>query len=65
MPDRRRGCQRQKDKSKRTQSLNNFGAGLFLVNGEEHLQQRKLMMPAFHKTKVESYRDEMVAMTQF
>ncbi|NET23992.1 MAG: cytochrome P450 [Okeania sp. SIO1I7] len=55
---------RQKDKSKRTQPLNNFGAGLFVVNEEEHLQQRKLMMPAFHKTKVESYRDEMVAMTQ-
>lgn len=56
---------RQKDKSKRTQPLNNFGVGLFGVNEEEHLQQRKLMMPAFHKTKVESYRDEMVAMTQF
>ena len=56
---------RQKDKSKRTQPLNNFGAGLFGVNGEIHLQQRKLMMPAFHKTKVESYRDDMVAMTQY
>ena len=55
---------RQRDKSKRTQPLNNFGAGLFGVNEEAHLQQRKLMMPAFHKNKVESYRDEMVAMTQ-
>ena len=55
---------RQRDKSKRTQPLNNFGAGLFGVNGEVHLQQRKLMMPAFHKNKVESYRDEMITMTQ-
>ncbi|KST66186.1 cytochrome P450 [Mastigocoleus testarum] len=56
---------RQKDKSKRTQPLTNFGVGLFGVNEEAHLQQRKLMMPAFHKNKVESYRDDMVAMTQF
>ncbi len=55
---------RQRNKSKRTQPLNNFGVGLFGVNEEAHLQQRKLMMPAFHKNKVESYRDEMITMTQ-
>ncbi|ACK65934.1 cytochrome P450 [Rippkaea orientalis PCC 8801] len=55
---------RHKDDSPRTEPLKNYGVGLFGVNGEEHLQQRKLMMPAFHKTQVESYRDEMVAMTQ-
>ena len=55
---------RQRDKSKRTQPLNNFGVGLFGVNEEAHLQQRKLMMPAFHKNKVESYCDEMITMTQ-
>ena len=37
------------------------GIGLLNMNGEQHRQQRRLMMPAFHKKAVESYRDDMVA----
>ncbi len=55
---------RQKDQSKRTEALKTFGVGLFGVNDEAHLQQRKLMAPAFHKQGVSQYRDEMVAITQ-
>jgi cytochrome P450 len=34
---------------------------LLSMNGETHRQQRKLMLPAFHRKRVETYRDEMVA----
>ncbi len=33
------------------------------INGDSHRQQRKLMMPAFHRKRVESYRDDMVRLT--
>ncbi|MEO0378365.1 MAG: cytochrome P450, partial [Cyanobacteria bacterium P01_A01_bin.17] len=52
---------RQKDKSDRTKALKTFGVGLFGVNEETHLQQRKLMAPAFHKQGIRHYRDDMVA----
>ena len=35
--------------------------GLLTMNGAVHRQQRQLMMPAFHKKRVETYRDDMVA----
>jgi cytochrome P450 len=38
--------------------------GLFHVNGAEHRQQRRLLMPAFHKSRIETYRDSMVAITE-
>lgn len=34
--------------------------GLVVMNGEKHAQQRRMMMPAFHKKRVEAYRDAMV-----
>lgn len=40
------------------------GVGLLAMNGEQHKQQRRLMMPSFHRKQVESYRDVMVAFTQ-
>ncbi|ERT07386.1 cytochrome P450 family protein [Lyngbya aestuarii BL J] len=55
---------RYKDISERTKPLKNYGVGLFGVNDETHLQQRKLMMPAFHHQQLHSYRDDMVAITQ-
>ncbi|MEL7037406.1 MAG: cytochrome P450 [Cyanobacteria bacterium J06592_8] len=55
---------RYKDVSERTQPLNNYGVGLFGVNDETHLQQRKLMMPAFHHQQLRSYREDMVAITE-
>ncbi|HEY9601796.1 MAG TPA: cytochrome P450 [Allocoleopsis sp.] len=55
---------RKKDESPRTESLKHFLVGLFGVNSEQHRQHRQLMMPAFHKQRIESYRNDMVAITQ-
>ena len=38
--------------------------GLFHVNEGEHKQHRRLLMPAFHRSRIESYRDEMVRATE-
>lgn len=35
--------------------------GLLAMNGEKHRQQRRLMMPSFHRQQVNAYRDTMVA----
>lgn len=37
--------------------------GLFHVNGDEHRRHRRLLQPAFAKTRIEAYRDDMVALT--
>ncbi len=37
--------------------------GLFHVNGNEHRRHRRLLMPAFHKTRIDAYGEEMVAAT--
>ncbi len=50
--------------SARTEPLKHYGVGLFGVNSNQHRQHRQLMMPAFHKPRIESYRDDMVAITQ-
>ncbi len=43
------------------QSLRPFlGDGLLLSEGEHHRQQRKLMQPAFHSRRIESYAQFMV-----
>jgi cytochrome P450 len=34
--------------------------GLFHVNSDEHRKHRRLLMPAFAKTRIEAYRDDMV-----
>jgi cytochrome P450 len=49
--------------SPRTQPLNHFLVGLFGVNTDEHLQQRRLMLPAFHRQRLETYAQDMVAIT--
>lgn len=36
--------------------------GLLAMNGEKHRQQRRLMMPSFHRQQVNGYRDTMVAL---
>jgi len=54
---------RYRDRSDRTTGLHNFVVGLFGVNGLQHLQHRRLMMPAFHQRQIEAYRDDMVAIT--
>ncbi|MGH8578616.1 MAG: cytochrome P450 [Gammaproteobacteria bacterium] len=50
--------------SRRTAALKHFGTGLFGVNGEEHRLRRRLVAPAFHRQRVDSYRDVMVQVTQ-
>lgn len=45
-------------------TLKFLGEGLPLSNGAYHDQQRRLMTPAFHKSRVEAYSRSMVAHTQ-
>jgi cytochrome P450 len=40
-----------------------LGTGLLNMNGDKHRQQRRLMMPAFHRKRIEAYADQMVALT--
>lgn len=44
-------------------ALTRLTSGLVSMNGERHKQQRRLMMPAFHKQAVSTYRDLMVGYT--
>lgn len=48
----------------RTRPLGRTLTGLFSVNEDAHRQHRRLLMPAFHKKRIEGYRDEMVAATE-
>jgi cytochrome P450 len=41
-----------------------LGDGLLTTDGDFHRQQRRLVQPAFHKLRVESYADTMVQLTQ-
>jgi cytochrome P450 len=41
-----------------------LGDGLLTTDGEFHRQQRRLVQPAFHKQRIESYADTMVHLTQ-
>ncbi|GAC1378826.1 MAG: cytochrome P450 [Ktedonobacteraceae bacterium] len=41
-----------------------IGDGLLTIDGEAHRQQRRLVQPAFHKKRVESYANIMVQYTQ-
>jgi cytochrome P450 len=58
------GLYRRRDESRRTEPLKHFGVGLFGVNGNTHRQHRQLLMPAFHKQRIESYRDDIVGITR-
>jgi cytochrome P450 len=49
--------------SARQRPLSRMLTGLFAVNDDAHRAQRRLLMPAFHKSRIESYRDDMVAIT--
>jgi len=37
-----------------------IGNGLLAMNGDKHRQQRRLMLPSFHRQQVSGYRDAMV-----
>jgi cytochrome P450 len=42
-------------------AMSRISNGLLSMNGAHHRQQRRLMMPAFHRRQVDGYRDRMVA----
>ncbi len=48
------------DDGPRMRPVKRMMTGLFHVNGEEHRRHRHLLMPAFHKTRIDAYRDDMV-----
>ncbi|MBW4628349.1 MAG: cytochrome P450 [Brasilonema octagenarum HA4186-MV1] len=54
----------KRNDSTRTEPLKHFVAGLFGVNSLTHRQHRQLLMPAFHKQRINSYRDDIVVMTR-
>ena len=41
-----------------------FGNGLLTNDGDSWLQQRRLIQPAFHRERIESYGNTMVACTE-
>lgn len=41
-------------------NLDQISRALLFQNGEVHRENRRLMMPAFHKNVIQTYRDEMV-----
>lgn len=45
-------------------ALRRLTVGLLSMNGPQHRQMRKLIMPAFHRKAVESYAAAMVALTE-
>ncbi|HNN95213.1 MAG TPA: cytochrome P450 [Pseudomonadota bacterium] len=53
-----------KNVTPRTRPLLRMLTGLFHVNGDEHRRHRHLLMPSFHKARIESYRDDMVRLTE-
>lgn len=50
--------------TQRTAPLTRLLTGLFHVNGDDHRAHRRLLMPAFHRSRIESYRDDMVDITE-
>ncbi len=50
--------------SPRQRPITRMLTGLFHVNEGAHKQQRRLLMPAFHRSRIEGYRNEMVATTE-
>jgi cytochrome P450 len=54
----------QGEPSARRKPIARMFTGLFAVNDEAHRTQRRLLLPAFHKSRVEGYRDDMVAITE-
>jgi cytochrome P450 len=49
--------------SPRKAPLKTFATGLWGVQGDEHREHRKLLLPAFHRDRISGYRDDIVAVT--
>lgn len=50
--------------TKSESALRRMTSGLLSMNGDPHRQHRRLMMPHFHRKRVETYRDEMIVIVQ-
>ncbi len=50
--------------TERTRPLTRMLTGLFHANEQAHREQRRLLMPAFHRSRIESYHEEVVAVTE-
>lgn len=50
--------------SGRAAPLNRFLTGLFGANGDEHRRNRRLLMPAFHRQRLELYARDMAAISE-
>lgn len=61
---RREGGTRGRPTAERLQPVQRTLTGLFHVNGDEHRRHRRLLQPAFAKTRIDAYRDDMVALTE-
>ncbi|MDB4933913.1 MAG: cytochrome hydroxylase [Labilithrix sp.] len=61
---RTRGGTRGRPSEDRLRPIQRTLTGLFHVNGDEHRRHRRLLQPAFNKTRIDAYRDDMVALTQ-
>lgn len=46
----------------RSESIRRLTTALALMNGEKHKQQRRLMAPAFHTLRIESYHNKIVSL---
>lgn len=53
----------RRGEQERLAPLHTFLVSLWGVEREDHRRHRRLMMPAFHKKRIETYRDDMVAIT--
>jgi len=51
------------DSTDRKNVLNRWAGGLWNVHGEKHREHRRMLMPAFHKKRIDAYREDMVNLT--
>jgi cytochrome P450 len=47
-----------------TTPLARLAAGIFTMNGDKHKQQRRLLIPAFQRKRIEGYAGDMIALTR-
>jgi cytochrome P450 len=60
---RRSGGKRGQPTEERLRPVQRTLTGLFHVNGDEHRRHRRLLQPAFGKTRIDAYHADMVALT--
>ncbi|MBS2015117.1 MAG: cytochrome P450 [Deltaproteobacteria bacterium] len=60
-PTDERFAEAASDERERLRPVRRTLTGLFHVNGDEHRRHRRLLQPAFAKTRIDNYRDDMVA----